>query len=378
MNFTKYSKILILVLITALTSTLFWYAFYLNLPGKIGFPKTTLETVFANYDGPNYMVVAKCGYVKNCIAAHFSLPIPLEYYPAHLPGFPLLIKYFSLYTTTPKAMLIATFLGSIFLTLVSFQFFQLFLGQKTSFYLSILSIFFPGRMLVLRLVGAPETWFISFTLLSIVLFYKNKYFFSATVAALAQIFKSPGILLFVVYGLIFLHQILKNKNYLSTSKKFLPYLLIPISALSIFYLYYLQTGDFWAYFHSGDNFHLGLLPYAVFISNHTWINTVWLEDVLYIFVLAFIGVSQLIKKYRFNLVTLYPLIFVIASVLIAHRDISRYIAPVYPFIFLAFAKFLVKRNTKIIFLLVLPAVILFAVNFFIGNTAPIADWTPYL
>jgi hypothetical protein len=378
MNFTKYSKILILVLVTALTSVLFWFSFYLNLPEKLSFPKTTLETVFANYDGPNYMVVAKCGYVKSCIASHFSLPIPLEYYPAHLPGFPLLIKYFSLYTTTPKAMLLATLLGSIFLTLVSFQFFQLFLKKKTSFYLSLLFIFFPGRMLVLRLVGAPETWFIGFTLLSIILFYKNKYFLSALTAAFSLIFKSPGILLFAAYAVLFLHQIFKNKNYLSTSKKFLPYLLIPISALIIFYVYYLQTGDFWAYFHSGDNLHLALLPYTVFISNHTWINTIWLEDVLYIFLLAFIGVSRLIKKYRFGLVALYPLIFTVASVLIAHRDISRYIAPVYPFILLSFSKFLVRKNIKIIFLLILPAVILFAVNFLIGNTAPIADWTPYL
>lgn len=375
MNFTKYSKVLILVLITALTSILFWFSFYRDLPEKLGFPKTTLETIFANYDGPNYMVVTKCGYVKSCIAAHFSLPIPLEYYPAHLPGFPLLIKYFSLYTTTPKAMLIATILGSIFLTIVTFYFFKLFLGPKTSFYLSLLSIFFPGRMLVLRLVGAPETWFIGFILLSIILFYKNKFFFSAVAAALAQVFKSPGILLFAAYFVIaFL-------NYLKTKKinwHYFYYLLVPLSALAVFYVYYLQTGDFWAYFHSGDNFHLGFLPYAVFISNHTWINTIWLEDVLYIFVLAFVGVSQLIKKYHFSLVTIFPLIFTAASVLIAHRDISRYIAPVYPFLLLAYSKFLVKKNVKIIFLLLLPAIILYAINFLIGNTAPIADWTPYL
>jgi len=378
MNFTKYSKVFVLVLVTVLTSLLFWFAFYLNIPEKISFPKTSLETIFANYDGPNYMVIAKCGYSKSCIASHFSLPIPLEYYPAHLPGLPLLIKYFSLYTTTPKAMLVTALFGSSFLTLVCFQFFQLFLKRRTSFYLSLLFIFFPGRMLVLRLVGAPETWFVAFTLLSITLFYKNKYFFSAVVAALAQIFKSPGILLFIVYGIIFTREIINNKKYLLTSKKFLPYLLIPLSALTIFSVYYLQTGDFWAYFHSGDNFHLGLIPYTVFISNHTWINTIWLEDVLYIFILVFVGISQLIKKYKLGLITLYPLVFTVASVLIAHRDISRYIAPVYPFILLAFAKFLIKKNTKLIFLLILPATILFAVNFLIGNTAPIADWTPYL
>jgi hypothetical protein len=378
MNFTKYSKILILGLVTALISILFWFSFYLDLPQKLGYPKVTLETIFANYDGPNYMVVAKCGYVKSCIAAHFSLPMPLEYYPAHLPGFPLLIRYFSLYTTTPKAMLLAAFFGSIFLTLVTYFFFQLFVSPKMSFYLSLLSIFFPARMLVLRLVGAPETWFIGFILLSIILFYKNKYFWSALAAALSQIFKSPGILLFVAYGVLFLWEIFKDKNYLRSILKYLPYLLIPVSALAIFYVYYLQTGDFWAYFHSGDNFHLGLIPYAVFITNHTWVNSIWLEDILYIFFIAYLGMSRLLKKYHFSLVTVYPLIFTGVSILIVHRDISRYIAPVYPFLFLAFSKFLVKKNVRIILLLLIPAVILYTINFLIGNTAPIADWTPYL
>jgi hypothetical protein len=375
MNFTKYSKFLVLSLVTVLTSLFFWFSFYLSLPQKLGFPATKLETIFANYDGPNYMVVTKCGYSKSCIAAHFSLPIPLEYYPAHLPGFPLLIKYFSLYTTTPKAMLVATLLGSIFLTLVSFYFFKTFLKPKISFYLALLMIFFPGRLLILRLVGAPETWFIGLTLLSIIFFYKQKYFFSALMAALAQIFKSPGILLFAAYGLIFLLNFLKTKK---INWHFIFYLLVPVSALIVFYVYYLQTGDFWAYFHSGDNIHLGFLPYVVFISNHTWINTIWLEDVLYIYLLAYIGVARLYKKFKFNLVALYPLIFTLAAVFIGHRDISRYIAPVYPFMFLAFSKFLAKKNVKWIFLLLLPAIILYTVNFLIGNTAPIADWTPYL
>ncbi|MBU3935557.1 hypothetical protein KJ909_02690, partial [Patescibacteria group bacterium] len=76
--------------------------------------------------------------------------------------------------------------------------------------------------------------------------------------------------------------------------------------------------------------------------------------------------------------TLYPAIFTLATLFVAHRDISRYLAPVYPFIFLAFPKFLTRPSTKIVFLLLLPALILFAVNFVTQNTAPIADWAAYL
>ena len=369
MNFTKYSKYFVLLLISTLVSLAFWYGFYANVPGRIGFPTTTLETIFANYDGPNYMIVSKCGYDKKCIATHYSLPQPLEYYPAHLPGFPLLIKAFSFFTTTPKAMLVATLLGSIFLSIVSFEFFKIYLKEKSALYLAIFMIFFPARLLTLRLVGAPETWFMALTLLSIIYFKKDKYFVSALAAAAALLLKSPGILLFVIYFIIFL----KHR-----SPKFLYYLLVPFTGLAIFYIYYLQTGDFWAYFHSGDNIHLNDLPYLVFISNHTWINTIWLEDVIYIYLISFYGISRLLKKYPLNITSLYPIIYILAAVFVAHRDISRYVTPAYPFLILAFSKFLLNKKAKIIFVLLLPAIILYAINFLVGNTAPIADWTPYL
>lgn len=378
MNFTKYSKYFILSLLTVFVSLGFWFTFYFNIPGKIGFPRTTLETVFANYDGPNYMVIAKCGYVKNCIATKFSLPQPLEYYPAHFPGFPLLIKYFSLYTSTPKAMLIVGLLGSILLTLTSYHLFKMYLSPKLAYYLAILMLFFPGRLLVLRIVGAPETWFIGMTLLSIILFQRRRYFLSAFIAALSLFLKSPGILLFAAYLCMAIFDWLKYKDIKSLFNKYFIYLVGPLTVFIIFYLYFLETGDFFAYFHSGDNIHLNLLPYLVFISNHTWINTVWLEDVLYIYLIAFIGLSRIHKKFKFNLVFVYPFIYTLATIFIAHRDISRYIAPVYPFLFLGFGRYLFRKNTRLIFWILLPAVLLYAINFVIGNVSPIADWTPYL
>lgn len=378
MNFIKYSKYFYLSLFTVLLSTTFWFGFYYNIPGKLGFPATTLETVFANYDGPNYMVIAKCGYVKNCIATKFSLPQPLEYYPAHFPGYPLLIKYFSLYTSTPKAMLVVTLLGSILLTLTTYNFFKMYLSEKLAYYLAILMLFFPGRLLVLRVVGAPETWFIGLTLLSIILFQRQKYLISAISAAFALTLKSPGVLLFAAYVCMAIFDYLKYQDLRQLFYKYFGFILVPLTALIIFYLYYLETGDFLAYFHSGDNIHLNLLPYLVFISNHTWINTIWLEDVIYIILLAFVGLSKLFKRFKFNLIFVYPFIYTLAAVFVAHRDISRYISPAYPFLMLAFGKTLSKSNYKYILIILLPALILFAINFIIGNVAPIADWTPYL
>ena len=375
MKLKPYSNIILLFIITFLSSTLIWLAFYKNIPQKLGFPATTLETVFANYDGPNYMVIAKCAYNKDCIAQNFSLPLPLEYYPAHLPGFPLLIKYFTLYTNTSKAMLLATLFGSLLFTLTSYYFYKLFFKEKTAFWLALLSIFFPARLFVLRLVGAPETWFLSFILLSIIFYKKKNFWLSAIFAALSQLLKSPGILLFAAYFVVAFIDYLKTKK---LNLNYLIYLIVPFTALIIFYSYYLQTGDFLAYFHSGDNFHLTPFPYQVFVSTRSWINTIWLEDVIYIFALVFFALKNLWKKYQKNIVFIFPFIFTLASVLVAHRDISRYLAPVYPFVFLAFGKKIIKPKVRLIFFLLIPAVILYAINFIIGNTAPITTWAPYL
>ena len=378
MYFTKYKSHFKLIALTLLSTLFFWLIFYFNLPGKIGFGNVSLETIFANYDGPNYMVIAKCGYNKDCIGPNFSLPLPLEYYPAHFPGYPALIKFFNNFTTGPKAMIFSTILGSIFLSLILFEFLKLYLKEKKAFWLTVVFLFFPARFFVLRQVGAPETWFLATTIASIYFFKKDKIWISAIFAALAQSFKTPAILLLVAYGIIALHDWFVNKKFLPVLKKYFPFVLVPITILLTFSLYYLQTGNLMAYFQSGDNFHLNFLPYLVFISTKSWINTIWLEDIVYIFLFAIYGVYRLIKKYKFDITAIYPLVFTLATLLVAHRDISRYIAPVYPFLLLAYQKPLNRRSVKTILIILIPAIVLYAINFVCGNVAPISDWTNYL
>ena len=378
MYFTKYKSHFKLIALTLLSTLFFWLIFYFNLPGKIGFGNVSLETIFANYDGPNYMVIAKCGYNKDCIGPNFSLPLPLEYYPAHFPGYPALIKFFNNFTTGPKAMIFSTLLGSIFLSLILFEFLKLYLKEKKAFWLTVVFLFFPARFFVLRQVGAPETWFLATTIASIYFFKKDKIWISAIFAALAQSFKTPAILLLVAYGIIALHDWFVNKKFLPVLKKYFPFVLVPITILLTFSLYYLQTGNLMAYFQSGDNFHLNFIPYLDFISTKYWINKIWIEDIIYIFLFAIYGIYRLIKKYKFDITAIYPLVFTLATLLVAHRDISRYIAPIYPFLLLAYQKPLNRRSVKTILIILIPAIVLYAINFVCGNIAPISDWTNYL
>ena len=212
MYFTKYKPHFKLIVFTVLSSLLFWLIFYLNIPSRIGFGDVSLETIFANYDGPNYMVISKCGYNKDCIGPNFSLPQPLEYYPAHFPGYPILIKIFNNFTTCPKAMLFSTLLGSIFLSLIFYEFLKLFVSEKKAYWLSLLLLFFPARLFVLRSVGAPETWFLASIIASVYFFKKDKIWLSAIFVALSQTFKTPAILLLASYGIIAIYEWIKTEN----------------------------------------------------------------------------------------------------------------------------------------------------------------------
>jgi len=86
----------------------------------------------------------------------------------------------------------------------------------------------------------------------------------------------------------------------------------------------------------------------------------------------------LYRRFKLKISFIFPLLFTLATVFVGHRDISRYTAPVYPFIILAFGRYLTKKSFQLIFLLLVPAAFLFALNFVAGNVAPIANWAPYL
>jgi len=64
--------------------------------------------------------------------------------------------------------------------------------------------------------------------------------------------------------------------------------------------------------------------------------------------------------------------------LVAHRDISRYILPVAPLVLIGWDKLIEKKELKIIAGLLVIPILLFTWNFLLNNTAPVADWAPYL
>jgi len=366
------------ILVLSLVPTfLIWLPFFLRLQTFWGIPLpgNGLATIVANYDGPLYLVVAKTLYGKAVIMANYQFPLPTEYYAAHFPLYPLIIRVFGLVTNYPYAMLTATLLSSI----LAVYFFQKLISQyvdkKDVLFLTLLFSVFPARWLIVRSVGSADPLFIASIIASVYFFKYKKYWLSGIWGALATLTKSPGILLFVSYAAYIIFEYFKNQKI--SIKKYLPTLLIPLSLIGVFTLYFFLTGDFWAYFHSGDNIHLMFPPFSVFNFSAPWVGTFWLEEIIFIYLIGAIGVYKLFAKKEYE-IAIFSGIFFTLSLFISHRDLMRYALPMVPFLFVAFADILAKKEVKIALAVIIIPIYLFSLAFISQNVMPISNWAPFL
>ncbi len=332
-----------------------------------------MQYIYRNFDGPLYIIPAKTIYNPNLInKLEIELPIPDKYYAAHLPFYPLMIRLFAPLFGYLKSMIFVNLLATIFLANFFYFFVKKLKLSKRPLVLAIVFLFIP-KFLVVRSIGAPESIFILFILVSIYFFTQKNYWLAGVFGGLASTVKSPGILLFFSYSLSLIFDYLKTKK---IDKNFLGILFIPLGLLSVFLLYYFQYGDFFAYFNSGDNLHL-FGPFSVFNFRRNWIGTAWLEDIIIYFL--FYGLTVIyLKEHRLKTFFYYSLVFFLAIISVQHRDIPRYSLPIWPMALIAFESFFTNKKFLLVFLLLLPAIYLFAWNFIVYNIMPIANWSPYL
>lgn len=374
-----YLKILSLVLVTTF---LVWLPFFLRVPELPGWGLKFgdgMPAIWRNFDGPLYIIVSKTWYNKEAVRQMFSVPLPLEYYPAHLPFYPASIALFDFIFSGPNAMLFSTLLGSLLAFAMFYKFLSDFKLSKNPFWLTVVLAFLPARLLIARSIGAPETWFIFFILASLYLYKKGKYLGAAAFVALAQLTKSPGVLLFGAYLLdIAYKQISARKIEVKKILRIWPLLIVPLTVYLLFSFYKIQTGDFWAYFHSGDNFHLFFPPFSIFSPiGRFWTGDFWLEEVIWLWLIYGLAVKRLWKE-KLTTEAFFVGIFFASTLFVAHRDIARYSLPIAPLAILAWKDILAKREFKWMLVLLALPIYLYAWNFILNNQAPIPDWAPYL
>jgi Gpi18-like mannosyltransferase len=383
----KNLKIPVIVAIFTLMPTLFiWIPFFLRLPSFWGIPLPTagMETVVANYDGPLYLVVAKTLYNRALISSNFQFPLPTEYYAAHFPMFPLLIRLFGIFMNYPYSMLLTTLISGFLAILFFHKLISQYVNKNDALFLTFAFSVFPARWLTVRSVGSADPLFVAAVIASLY-YFKNKNYWGAGLWGLvAQLTKSPGILLFAGFLTYFLIPLFKNKVVLG--KKWLdgldiyksyPIFLIPIGLIIVFSIYAFTTGNFWAYFYSGDNIHLFFPPFSIFNFSAPWVGTFWLEEIIFIYLIGAIGVIRLFNKREYELAS-FSSIFFCLTLFIAHRDLLRYSLPLLPFLYVAFHDWLIKREFKIAFILILIPIYLYSLVFISQNVMPISNWTPFI
>jgi Gpi18-like mannosyltransferase len=344
-----------------------------------------MATIVANYDGPLYLVAAKTLYNKVQIEANYQFPLPTEYYTAHFPLFPLLIKAFGIVINYPYAMLIVTLLSSMLAIYFFMKLISQYVEKKDVLFLTFVFSIFPARWLIVRSVGSADPLFVASIIASLYYFKNKKYWLAGIWGAVAQFTKSPGILLFVSYFIFLLIPIIKTNILIPVHKWFenlnlkktYPILLIPLALILVFSFYKIVQGNFWAYFQSGDNIHLAFPPFQIFNYSAPWVGTFWLEEIIFVYLLGAMGVYKLFQKKEFVLAT-FGTVFFLLTLFIAHRDLMRYSLPLFPLLFVAFSDTLIKKEFKVAFIVIIIPIYLFSLAFISQNVMPISNWAPFL
>lgn len=377
MFFNKDKSILIyftLIFACLLSTFILWLPFILRVPSWFGIniDLNNFLYIYKNYDGILYIIPAKTLYNPNLIQEiSQSLMKPL-YFAAHLPLYPVFIRLFSYIFGYLKSMIFVNVLFTCILACFFYFFVKKLKISEKPIVLTIVFLFLP-RFLIVRSVGAPESLFILLILSSLFFFEKKKYLISCILAGLSAMTKTPGILLFIVYIFVFIEEYLNKKK---VNWNFLFTIFVPIGILLVFLLYFFQYGDFFAYFHTGGIVPMSF-PFSVFNHGLKWVGTVWLEDIIFYFFIYALTVVTL-KRSKYRSFFYFSLVFLTASILVQHRDIARYTLPIWPIAIIAFEKFFTSRKFLAVFIILLPAIYMYAWNFMTQNYMPIADWTPFL
>lgn len=376
----------IAVIISLFSLFLFWSPFLLKAQNfwGIDFNGRSMQTIVTNFDGANFLIVAKTLYNPRQIEVDFPSILSGRrnlYFSAHYPGLPLVIKAFDLVMSGPNALLTSIILSNVLMAAALYWFFKLVAkDDKVAVYLAILAMFIPARMLSMRGVGSNETLFIFFILTSLVAASKDKRWLSAILGSLAVLTRSPGILLFGAYLL----SIWITKESIAVRiKKTVPYLLIPLTLIGLWIYYGIVFHDFLAYFKVGGNINLYFPPFMVFASHFDWVSGMWLEDIIYNYIFYAVGIFLFWKNFatqkaEYKTIGYFGMIYLAMLAFIVHRDISRYALPIAPIAIAGFSPLIQSKYFKIGLAIIIIPVFLFSWNFILNNVQPIMDWAPYL
>ena len=340
--------------------------------------KDGMLNIYRNWDGPSYLVVAKSFYNPKIITKLLFSPLPATYFSAHFPLYPLLIKITSFIFPLTQAGIIVNLIAGFFLNLFFFEFIKN--RTKNPYFLTFVFTILPARSFVTRVIIAPETLLSFFTLLSVISFRKKQYLKASLFLTAALLTKFQIIILAFAYGFVFIKQFIEDKKINLLVQKAVFLAISAIAVLILFYFFELKFGNFWAYFEAQNTNDLTIsLPFSQFNSKATWIKSIWLEDLIFYYLLGFMLVFKVYEQRKKKMETfLFSTFYLLFLAFLPQRDITRFSFPLMPFFFETFSSLFEKKYVKLAILSTLPAIFFYTLNFILGNQAPITNWAPFL
>ena len=324
----------------------------------------TVDQLFRYWDGPNYLLVAKTLY--SIPADHPLSPYTVpSYFAAHLPLYPFAIKLFSVFGY-PVAMLLTTTAFTVGATLVFYTLLKENNWVSNPLWSTVISLFIPARYLIYHTVGATEAPFIFFICLSLLFYFRERYFLSFLFGGFAGITRITGILL----GIGYLVDLLIKRRW-----KVIPLLgLIGSPLFLTFVFYHFHYGDFFAYLKvnaSESNKLFRFDPFLILKSYASTGNTHAAEFYLYLYAVYGIGTALLWKVNRTLCWAIAP--FFLFNCFVFHQDLARYFIPLAPFsLVIAFDKVLHTRAALWLFLPVVALTYIYAWGMIPHNLC--VDW----
>ncbi|MCX7996250.1 MAG: hypothetical protein N2691_00620 [Patescibacteria group bacterium] len=373
----SFRELIYIFLISVVPAVLMWLPFVLRLDQLLFLPirDPGMFNIIRNWDGPNYIVVAKTWYDTQEVAKYLILPYSAIYFTAHLPLYPatllLLSPVFGWLYSGVASTLIFGFLLNLVFYMVARKY------TKHPMLLTFVFTIFPARYLVLRGVIAPETLLVFLMLLAFWFWEVNKVLYAAIAGALAILTKVQAIFLMPAFGAVILERFIRKEKH-AWRWEYLWLGIMPAALLGLCFLYFFRTGDFFAFLNAQKGNGLEMtIPFAQFNFTNPWVSTGWVEDVLiYVVFLFFLVISLKDSKERSWF--WFALFYTVFILCIPQRDINRLAYPLSPIFLLQFQGFFTSKAFKWALILALPAVYLYTINFLLTNQAPVSDWSAFL
>ncbi|MEI6690150.1 MAG: hypothetical protein WCL07_00205 [bacterium] len=362
---SKYRQWIMIASLFILITTIF-YGVYYKLYGS-------LDIIYKAWDGPSYVVVAKSLYdpklaVANNIIHSVDINEKWTWLPAHFPAMPLLIRAFS-FIGFFQAMIVLTLLSSLAATLALYEFFKAIKITKHPFWLTLPFLFLSPRWFIVSHTGSSEPLFMALMLVSFTFFTKKNMVKSAIFAALCMLVRPQGVFLGLGYGIVALIELIKTRQFELIIRKYIYYLLIPVALVGVFTFYYFRTGDFFAFFSAialFKHFQFSLFPTFNFPAAN--VETFWQEINALMFVLAGSACLMVLRR-RVWWLGVISLTFLAPLLFMQHSDISRYLIPLLPVMFVAYQPILERKSFIVGVILMAPAIMRYALNFLHFNHA---------